>query len=361
MNFGEKGQLIAGISLTMIIAAIVILGLVAVILANLPQTTGGVGAVSQLCQATIGGIVDTFPCDQIPFEAATSGVAITVVGTGVAGATQTTSITPVLQVTTISFSVNPFEQFLQGSNTGTLTVSPKVNGVFESDFNSAVSKTLPANASFDYLVGDDDGAGTDYYTKWVTGRNAGVVSPLSDAVFLVREGTLTSTITNSNGVTLNTVTAMADINSSQTYYFNIKSENNTAYSCFGNPNTTSKVLGVIDANATHANKVSYFGIASVAGTGAPPTHTRDGNSTASWTYIVPSLNLCNGDSVNYKVKFEALSNMGTDDKFTSWLSTFFDYTIYKNSDTGQVIEGVYNTTTNADIGASNPTVRGYYQ
>jgi hypothetical protein len=349
-NKGQGGLLsLAGM------AAIVLV--VAYVIASVFLGTGA-RPIASLCQGTIGGVIQNFPCNQIPLEA----VGVTVAQG--AAAQPAGGVSYQVNVSTIAFTVNPLEKYLNGTAAPTMTVSPRVNGSWLADFNTQTGTTLPVQQPFEYLVGKDTGSGTDYYSKYVSGRNSGLVSPLTDSVQFAREGTLTSTATNQDGVTLNAsaIASMASIAPSQTYYFNLKEDMLTAYAAFGNPDSTSKVLMVIDYNALDFSKVSPYGIAYTSGAGVPPTHSRDANASTSVAYVVPDLGLDYlNSSKSFKIKAEALSTGLPVSAVQSRIKlTFYDYTKFKNTETGAVEDAPYNPVTSADVGVANPTKLLYY-
>lgn len=322
--------------------------------------------VQKGCSAIVNGLSVSFPCNQIPFEVTQSGAAITV-GTQPTQATTTgtSGVTYTVNVSNISFTVNPLEKYLNGTAAPTMTVSPRVNGSWLADFNTAVGMDLPVQNPFEYLVGKDTGSGTDYYNNYITGRNSGLIDPLTDSLQFAREGALTSTATNQDNVTLNanSVAGISSIAASQTYYWNLKEDMLTAYASYGNPMSKNKVLVVVDYNALDFSKVSPYGIAYSSGAGVPPTHTRDGNATTSVAYIVPALGL---DYINsaasFKVKAEALSSgLTVSGQQQRVKLTFYDYQVFKNTETGVVEDMPYNPVTSTDVGASNSNVTLYYR
>ncbi len=362
MKMNSKGQIMPYIMT--LFAVIVIIGLVGIIVANQPQLGGGQGTVSQWCTTLAGETVPAASglCASIPFEAVG-----TLQNPPTAPSASGTNIQPQYQVTTISYTMNPIEKYLTGSATGTITCNRKVGGSWLSDINNSAATTLAINNQMTLLCGDDDGSGTDYY-KRIISENTGIITPYDPTYFFTREGTLSHTITLSNGITENaqTTAASADINASQTYYYNVKSENTTSYSCYGNEDTTKKVAVTIDANYNgEISKATPFGITSTTGATVPPSHTTDTNATTSRAFNIPSLNLCNGESTNWKLKVEGLSTMSTDlgsgAGFIQRLRVcFYDYTYQRNTDTGHIVETTFDPVSNADIGVTSTQCENFF-
>jgi hypothetical protein len=350
----SKGQAMPIASI--ILAGIVVVALL-VIIANQASIGGGQGAVSLWCKNTFGTVVPYAQsvCAGLPFEAVGT---ISNPPVAPSGAGASTGLTPNYQVTTIAFKINPVEKYLAGTATGAITCNRRVGGAWLADINSNTDATLAVNQVSDLLCGDDDDSGTDYYKRWLPGVNSGIVSPFNPTYLFTREGSISNTITNSNGITENADTGAgsADINASQTYYFNIKSDNTTSYSCMGNEYTSKKMLVTVDANYNgEISKATPFGISATSGAAVAPSHSRDTNATQTMGFDVPALNLCNGASVSWKLKVEALSGMPTNlgavpTDIQRMKVCFYDYTFQKNSDTGEVVETTFDPVDNSDIG-----------
>ncbi len=353
MRMNSQGQWMPAVSL--ILAAVVIVGLL-VVIANQPAIGGGAGAISQWCTNNVGQVIPaaTGLCASIPFEAVGYTISNPPQAPIGGGAAQ-----PVPQVTTITFKMNPVEKYLAGTNTGTITCNRQVAGAWLADVNSNADTTMAYNQTMNLLCGKDTASGTDYYKRWLPNINTGYISPATPSFLFTREGTLSHVITNSNGITENAESTPALINASNTYYFNVKSDNTTSYSCYGNEESSKKVACIIDANySSQISKITPFGIASTSGASIPPNHTLDANYTASRGFDIPTLNLCNGGTVSWKLKVEALSAMPANYDQTSFKISFYDYTLQKNTDTGAIVDSTYDPVSNADIGATDAATTG---
>ncbi len=269
--------------------------------------------------------------------------------------------------TSTSLTFAPIEKYLQGTASGQLTIDYKQDGSWKAQSNTGATLTLSPKAKIEYLAMDDDGAGTDYYGVKVAEHLTSPTCRTSEAeqIIVVREGTLTNTVLNTDGVTKNSSSAIEDINSGQTALFKITSRENSADSAFGNPSNDvpEKVRVCLDGNTSFFNKLEVAGIAS-SPIGTPAIHITDQNKNmSSWCYTVNGLQVEDYAEVVWYVK--ATVNSGAQHNqsaispnglFQNIRYRIYDGTLYKNTETGQIEANIYNTVTNVDIGA--PTQDG---
>lgn len=353
----EKGQWMPILQVAGLIAIIgIAVVFIFITVVNQPLIGGGAGVISQWCTDNIGNVVPAASglCAGIPFQAI--GTLATPPAAPIDG-----GLPPVIvQTTSIAFTVNPVEQFLAGTRISqTITCSRTVGGFPQSDINSSASATLPVGQNMDLLCGKDTGSGTDYYNRQFLNLNSGTISPNEPTFQFTREGTLTHSVTNPNGITANASGAAAVLTASQTIFINVKTDNTTSNSCYGSQFLTKKVNVTIDANyAEQISRVTPFGIASFSGATAPPLQTLDTNNTAFRSFDVPALNLCDGNSKEWKLKIEALSSMTGSYEESTLRACFYDYTMHRNTETGLVGEHTFNPVTNADLAATDAASTG---
>ncbi len=294
--------------------------------------------------------------------------------------------------TTTTTSFSPIEKYLQGTaiDGNNLTISRKQDGAWKTDQNANNNLSLSPNSKLEYLIARDIGS-SDYYGVWVKEHTTSPTCRTSETeqIILVREGTLTNTKVNNDGVTKNnaaTSGAIPDINAGETYLFKITSRENSADSAFGNPSNdvTQKAVVCLDGNGSFFTKLSVAGITATSAD-TPANHVRDGNGlTSTWCYTVNGLQLEDYAEATWYVKAEVSTGSGrnqeqwdsfVDDANVNKCGTstdkngtcsrirfrIYDGTLYKNTDTGKIEASTYNKVTNADLGVSVVDGNLFYQ